>query len=148
MKSTGQTIGDMAAQFGLDTHVLRHWEDMGLLQPERDPAGRRRYSDADSVRIAVILCSKSSGMSLEQIAALLETAPADRNRILREHLDELDRRAAELQRAREMAEHALHCRARDLATCPRFRIHVSELSVGTPGDRARTARRRRTPVAA
>lgn len=148
MKSNGEAIGDISAQFGLDTHVLRHWEEMGLLHPARDPAGRRRYSEGDRVRVAVILCSKASGMSLDQIAALLDAAPAGRNRMLREHLAELDRRAAEIQRAREMAEHALHCRARDVATCPRFQVHVSELSVGTPDDRTRTARGRRARAAA
>ncbi|MER5317779.1 MerR family transcriptional regulator [Streptosporangium roseum] len=27
------TIGDVAARFGPATHVLRHWESMGLLSP-------------------------------------------------------------------------------------------------------------------
>jgi hypothetical protein len=27
------TIGELAARFGLATHVLRHWEDVGLLSP-------------------------------------------------------------------------------------------------------------------
>lgn len=27
----------------LETHVLGHWEDMQLLEPARDGAGRRRY---------------------------------------------------------------------------------------------------------
>ena len=31
------TIGELAARFGLATHVLRHWEDMGLLSPARYP---------------------------------------------------------------------------------------------------------------
>ena len=52
---------------GLETHVLRHWEDVGLLGPERDPAGRRRYSRDDLVRIAVIQRSKAAGMTLEQV---------------------------------------------------------------------------------
>ena len=29
------TIGELAARFGLATHVLRHWEAVGLLGPER-----------------------------------------------------------------------------------------------------------------
>ena len=29
------TIGELATRFGLATHVLRHWEDEGLLSPAR-----------------------------------------------------------------------------------------------------------------
>ena len=47
MKSSGESIGEAAARFGLDTHVLRYWEDEGLLRPVRDGAGRRRYGDDD-----------------------------------------------------------------------------------------------------
>jgi hypothetical protein len=36
------TIGELAARFGLATHVLRHWETKGLLSPARRVAGRRR----------------------------------------------------------------------------------------------------------
>jgi MerR family copper efflux transcriptional regulator len=43
LKST-VAIGDLAARFGLATHVLRHWEEMGLLRPARTSAGRRRYT--------------------------------------------------------------------------------------------------------
>ncbi|WP_203907195.1 MerR family transcriptional regulator [Rhizocola hellebori] len=52
MKSTGvSTIGELAQQFGLPTHVLRHWESMGLLEPSRDGIGQRRYGEADVTRV-------------------------------------------------------------------------------------------------
>jgi DNA-binding transcriptional MerR regulator len=41
------SIGALAARFGLATHVLRHWESMGLLHPVRDAGGRRRYGADD-----------------------------------------------------------------------------------------------------
>jgi hypothetical protein len=62
MKSSRLSIGATAARFGLATHVLRHWEDLGLLHPERNSADRRLYGDDDLVRIAVILRSKAAGM--------------------------------------------------------------------------------------
>ncbi len=127
MKSS---IGDMAARFGLETHVLRHWEDVGLLAPERDGAGRRRYGQADLVRIAVILRSKAAGMSLDQIAVLLDAESVDRHRVLEAHIADLDRRMADMQRSRAMTEHALRCRAHDIATCPRFQEGVADLVAG------------------
>ena len=126
MKSTW-TVGEIAAKFGLATHVLRHWEDCGLLRPARDTAGRRRYGDADVVRIAVILRSKDAGMSLPQIAVLLDAEAVDRHRVLGEHVADLDRRMAEMARSREMTLHALCCRAHDIAQCPNFRTGVEDL---------------------
>jgi MerR family copper efflux transcriptional regulator len=124
------TIGEMAARFGLETHVLRHWEDVGLLSPAREGGGPRLYGQDDLVRIAVILRSKAAGMSLEQVGVLLDAGSADRHRVLEAHLADLDRRMAEMQRSREMTEHALRCRAHDIATCPHFQEGVADLVAG------------------
>jgi DNA-binding transcriptional MerR regulator len=139
MKSSPLPIGEAAARFGVDTHVLRHWEDVGLLRPDRDAAGRRRYVDADLVRIAVILRSKDAGMTLEQIGVLLDDQAPSRHRVLEGHIDELERRMAEMRRSREMTLHALNCRAHDITTCPRFRAIVGGVLDGTtvwPGEGA------------
>jgi MerR family copper efflux transcriptional regulator len=131
MKSSGLSIGDAAARFALPTHVLRHWEDAGLLAPDRDGGGRRRYSDDDLVRIAVILRSKAAGMSLEQIRVLLDDQAPERHRVLEAHLADLAERMAEMERSRLMTEHALRCQAHDISTCPRFREIVTGVVAGT-----------------
>lgn len=134
MKSSDEldlAIGEVAERFGLETHVLRHWEDVGLLAPARDGAGRRRYGRADVVRIAVVIRSKAAGMSLEQVAVLLDAEAPDRHGVLQRHIDDLDRRMEEMRRSREMTEHALECRAHDIATCPHFRSRVQDLVDGT-----------------
>lgn len=120
-------MGQVADRFGLATHVLRHWEDVGLLRPDRDGGGRRRYARADVVRIAVILRSKAAGMGLEQIAVLLDAEAPDRHRVLEDHLADLERRRAEMERSREMTEHALRCRAHDIVACPRFAGYVEDV---------------------
>jgi DNA-binding transcriptional MerR regulator len=124
---TPWSVGDLAAKFGLATHVLRHWEDVGLLRPARDGAGRRRYGLDDLSRVAVIVRSKDSGMSLEQIAVLLDSDAPERHRVLQAHIDDLDRRMAEMERSREMTLHALQCRAHDVATCPNFQRFVGDI---------------------
>ena len=48
------SVGDVAERFGLPTNVLRHWESVGLLEPARDTAGRRRYVRDDIARVAAI----------------------------------------------------------------------------------------------
>ena len=120
------SIGEMARRVGLETHVLRHWEDVGLLRPGRDAADRRRYTRDDLVRIAVIRRSKDAGMSLGQVLVMLDAEAADRHRVLKEHIADLDRRMAEMERSRHMTEHALRCRAHDIATCPRFKAAVED----------------------
>jgi MerR family copper efflux transcriptional regulator len=141
MKSSGAapvtwSVGELAERFGLETHVLRYWEEVGLLGPARDGAGRRRYGPDDVVRVATILSSKVAGMSLEQIQVLLDAGSSgrgarERHEVLAAHLAELDRRQAEIDRSRHMTEHALSCQAHDIATCPRFREHVQDLVDGT-----------------
>lgn len=139
MKSSGETstidtpwsIGEVAARFGLATHVLRHWEDVGLLAPERDTAGRRRFGDAEVTRVAVILRSKAAGMSLEQIDALLDGEAPQRHAVLEAHLADLDRRMVEMERAKKMARHAFECEQHDVANCPRFRSFVADIVDGT-----------------
>ncbi|WP_028653714.1 MerR family transcriptional regulator [Nocardioides halotolerans] len=124
------SIGETAERFGLETHVLRHWEDVGLLAPARDGAGRRRYGREDVVRVATVVRSKAAGMSLDQILVLLDAEAADRHEILEAHVADLDRRMEEMRRSREMTEHALRCRAHDIATCPRFSAIVEDLVSG------------------
>lgn len=140
MKSTPATadrsawsVGDLAVRFGIETHVLRHWESMGLLSPARDGAGRRRYGPDDAFRVATIMRSKAAGMSLEQIRVMLDGGAYDRHVILEAHIADLEARMAEMAHSREMARHALECRAHDIAACPNFRAHVQDIVDGRAG---------------
>lgn len=136
MKSSRWSVGEVAAKFDVGTHVLRHWEDRGLLRPARDPAGRRVYGADDIRRVAVIVRSKLAGMSLEQIAGLLDSEAPGRHALLADHLADIERRIAALSLSREMTEHALRCRSHDITTCPRFRqrldVLLGEAADGAP----------------
>ncbi|HCS61258.1 MAG TPA: MerR family transcriptional regulator [Microbacterium sp.] len=130
MKSSSQhpwSVGEVAERFELPTNVLRHWESVGLLQPDRDAAGRRRYGEDEIVRIAVIQRSKAAGMTLEQIAILLDDGRRGRHEVLFAHLADLDRRMEEMRLSKEMTEHAVQCSAHDITTCPQFRAGVDDV---------------------
>lgn len=124
------SISDLAGRFDLPTHVLRHWEDLGLLQPRRDVSGYRRYGHDDLVRVAVIQRNKLAGMTLDQIRVLLDAGARDRHEVLEAHLRDLEERRVALERSREMTEHALRCRAHDITACPRFAAAVEDLVEG------------------
>ncbi|MEV0719983.1 MerR family transcriptional regulator [Asanoa sp. NPDC050611] len=123
LKST-IAIGDLAARFGLATHVLRHWEEMGLLTPERTSAGRRRYTGRDVERVAAILLAKDAGLGLADIRDLLVAAGPERRAAFRAHRDAVDAQILALRTAREMLDHAARCPADDWTTCPHFRAEV------------------------
>lgn len=126
--SAGRTwsVGEVAQRFEMPTNVLRHWESVGLLTPGRDAGGRRRYERDYIVRVATIRRQKEAGMTLDQIAVLLDAEAPRRHAILEQHLAELERRAEEIRISREMTEHAFNCEAHDISTCPRFQAHVAD----------------------
>jgi MerR family copper efflux transcriptional regulator len=131
MKSTGEpdsmSIGEIAARFGLATHVLRHWESVGLLAPPRAVAGRRRYSADHLYRIAVILRAKEAGFGLDDIREMFAApGPEQRTEVLRRRRAELARRIAEAQASLELIDCALTCDHDDFTSCPHFQAMVAD----------------------
>jgi DNA-binding transcriptional MerR regulator len=119
------TIGDLAARFGLATHVLRHWEDMGLLSPARRTAGRRVYGPPHVTRVAEILLGKDAGFSLEELRDLFDAEDRDQRReVLRAQLAQVRQRIARLTLSQKMLEHGLRCQHADYQSCPRFQEMV------------------------
>ncbi|MFD0732075.1 helix-turn-helix domain-containing protein [Planotetraspora mira] len=126
MKSSAlMTIGDVAARFGLATHVLRHWESMGLLSPVRVGGDRRRYGPDDLYRVATILRAKEAGFGLGDIREMIDTPdPAARREVLHRHRSDLARRIDEAQASMDLIDHALDCDHDDFTRCPNFRRAV------------------------
>lgn len=119
------TIGELAARFGLATHVLRHWEDMGVLSPARRVAGRRVYGPAQVTRVAEILLGKDAGFSLEELRELF-AAPdrGQRRKVLRAQLAQVRQRIARLTLSQTLLEHGLRCQHPDYQSCPHFQAMV------------------------
>ncbi|MFF9852398.1 MerR family transcriptional regulator [Streptomyces litmocidini] len=125
------SIGGLAGRFGLATHVLRHWESTGLLEPARDPHGRRRYDGGHATRVAVVLRAERAGLALDDIRELLRAGdPAARRRRLDAHREELRRRVAEARACLDLVECALGCTHDDLVDRPRFQDLVAATAEG------------------
>jgi DNA-binding transcriptional MerR regulator len=131
------SIGELAAKFGLATHVLRHWETMGLLSPSRRHNDRRVYRSQDITRIGLILLGKEAGLTLEQVRCLFDNS-ADRDirrALYQRHHDVLTRQISAAQAALEIIDHALQCDANDIATCPDLHAKLAPRFpvTGSPG---------------
>jgi MerR family transcriptional regulator, copper efflux regulator len=115
--------------------VLRHWEDVGLIEPAERVNGRRRYRPWHAARVATILIAKEAGLTLDQIRAIFDApdGPA-RKQLLRRHRDELDRRLAAIEASRQIVQHGIDCRAEDFTRCPNFLRIVEEKAAGRPSE--------------
>ncbi|MFD5091050.1 MerR family transcriptional regulator [Amycolatopsis thailandensis] len=123
MKSSTLSVGEVAERFGLATHVLRHWESVGLLKPARS-GDRRRYDDADLYRVSVILRAKEAGLTLDGIREMFQK-PEARDAVLRRHKEELTRRIAAAQASLAIIDCALGCEHDDVTQCAHFRAAVA-----------------------
>ncbi|MDQ2103210.1 MerR family transcriptional regulator [Azospirillum isscasi] len=98
-------IGELADEFGLTHRTIRHYEDEGLLAPERDGTVRV-YGHRDRARLALICRGKRLGFSLAEIKEFLTLYDADEaqleqmrfmQRIARRRIADLERQLQDVQ---------------------------------------------------
>ncbi len=136
MKSNLMTIGQVADHFGLPTHVLRHWESVGLLSPARVAGDRRRYTRDDLFRVASIVIAKQAGLPLPDIRTFLAARdPAARTDVLRRNHRALQARMAALRSALDLLEAGMNCSHEDITTCPNYRAHLAGAALAGADDR-------------
>ena len=75
------SISDLAREFDLTTRAMRFYEDMGLLQPEREgPGGRNRvYTARDRTRLKLTLRAKRLGLSLVEAKEIIDSYDSPRD---------------------------------------------------------------------
>ncbi len=69
-------IGELAGEFGLTHRTIRHYEDEGLLTPER-VGSARVYGHRDRARLGLICRGKRLGFSLAEIKDFLNLYDTD-----------------------------------------------------------------------
>jgi Cu(I)-responsive transcriptional regulator len=98
------TIGRLSEATGVKVETIRYYERAGLIAPPARTAGNyRAYAPGDLERLRFIRRTRDLGFTLEEVRAMLDLA-AQRDHscgtidaIATTHLDEVDRKIADLQ---------------------------------------------------
>lgn len=106
----GQTwsIREVADEFDITHRTVRHYEDLGLISPERRGT-TRVYHRRDRIRLQLILRGKRLGFPLEEIRTIVDMydqQPGEAGQ-LRYLLGQIDDRRADLERRRQDIEDSL-----------------------------------------
>ncbi len=102
------TIAQVADEFGVTHRTVRHYEELGLISPERDGT-RRIYRRRDRTRLNLILRGKRLGFPLEEIRTIIDLydAPRGKRSQLEYVLGQIDERRTDLEQRRADLEAAL-----------------------------------------
>ena len=99
------TITALAEEFGVTLRTLRHYEDVGLISPERR-GSTRVFHARDRIRLQLILRGKRLGFSLPEIRTIVnmyDEQPGEAGQ-LQYLLDQIDVRRTELDQLRRDIE--------------------------------------------
>ncbi|MGA2812945.1 MAG: redox-sensitive transcriptional activator SoxR [Candidatus Acidiferrum sp.] len=127
------TIGEVAKRSGVATSALRFYEERGLIRPERNTAGHRRYPRAVLRRVAFIVFAQRIGLSLEEVREELAKLPknhvperADWAKLSGRWTARVDEYMEELARLKAGLTRCIGCGCLSLDRC----------RLANPGDRA------------
>jgi DNA-binding transcriptional MerR regulator len=131
------SIQDLTKAFGISSRTLRHYEDVGLIAPERRGQARI-YSARDRARLLLILRGKRVGFELSEIGEILDLYEeadggaaqltlarkkfAERIALLERQKADIEESLAELRLGLTMIDNKLAERHEDARTQPRIRL--------------------------
>lgn len=114
-----------AARSGLPAKTIRYYEDIGLLRPSRAVNGYRRYEEADIHKLRFLQRARGLGFSIGECRRLLslyedpDRASADVKALAQAHLDDIDRKLAELRSLHDTLARLIEaCHGDHLPDCP------------------------------
>ena len=124
MQARGLTIGQIADRTGLAVSAIRFYEDQGLVHPDRNAGGQRRYERADIRRLSFVMIAQRLGFTLSEIRAQFAALPegrtptkADWSKISRRFGKQLDARIEGLTALRNRLDKCIGCGCLSLQQC-------------------------------
>lgn len=104
-----------ASRLGVSVKALRLYEQRGLISPDRTAAGWRAYGPAEMIRATEIVSLRALGLSLAQLARVLDGDPSDLEAGLAAHEGRLQAQAQQiasaLDKVRRIRSNLLHGQA-------------------------------------
>ncbi len=120
----GLSIGYLARRTGLAVSAIRYYEQQGLVKPERNAGGQRRFMRSDIRRLSFVLIAQQFGFSISRIREELDRLPDNRtptkedwNRISLRFREALDARIETLERLRDNLDGCIGCGCLSLQSC-------------------------------
>lgn len=118
-------IGELGERCGVTAKTIRYYESIGLLdEPDRTESGYRDYGDAAVERLRFIRDAQATGLTLSEIASVLELKGAGERScshtmaLIDSHLHSIDAQIEQLVAARrELADLATRAQVLDPAAC-------------------------------
>lgn len=118
-------IGEASSRTGLPAKTIRYYEEIGLIRPQRDANGYRAFRETDCHKLAFLGRARALGFSISDCRTLLALyeddtrASADVKRVASQHLEQIDRKLAELGAMRDtLARLVSTCAGDDRPNCP------------------------------
>ena len=102
------SIAEVADEFGITHRTVRHYEELGLISPERRGT-TRVYHRRDRTRLGLILRGKRLGFPLEEIRTIIDLYDRPRGKAsqLEYVLAQIDERRSDLEQRRRDLEDAI-----------------------------------------
>lgn len=119
-------IGTAADKSGVPAKTIRYYESIGLIPPAtRAENGYRHYTDVDVATLRFIQRARKLGFSVKDVGNLLELwrdrkrSSADVKRVALNHIDDIEKRVAELESIRRTLVHLTdRCHGDERPDCP------------------------------
>lgn len=119
-------IGQVAAASGVPAKTIRYYESIGLIPPAgRTAAGYRAYGRNEVETLRFIQRARSLGFPVKDVASLLalwqdrSRASADVKALALKHVEEIERKIAELESMRRLLlDLTCRCQGDDRPDCP------------------------------
>lgn len=120
----GLTIGDLSKRTGLAVSAIRFYETHGIVHPQRNAGGHRRYDRSDLRRLSFVMAAQKLGFPLADIAAHMAHLPAhkapskaDWTRISSRMRQDIDARITALEALRDTLDGCIGCGCLSLKSC-------------------------------
>ncbi len=121
------TIGAMARRTGLAVSAIRYYETQGLIAPNRNASGQRRYPKSDIRRLSFVIIAQKLGFTIAQIRQQLTKLPdartpteKDWERMAKGFRDQLNQKIETLMTLRDDLGGCIGCGCLSMKRCALF----------------------------